>query len=470
MTNAIPAINIQTPRFSRDAMNRMAAELPVHSPAQTEKPLAFGNASGLAQRFFQPITENYLWAFMAQDVLGLWIPRIYGSLERGRIKYDEKKDPHAVHRSPSQQRRYHILKTIRGLNYWNGWEETAREIQNGPGIFIGQGFLYAGAAAWMLGKRGLLIGYKDLQQYFGQLGQVLTPELAGSLRRLPQQKAHQALTERFTKHILEGHFGALDGTTNPALKESIQLARPISLAARKLLPASDLSIYNWCQKHFPRELASDSGITYQDVLNKWLEKYVPIVTKRDHRRLARMENFFDALLCHYNNTVKKVSDPSLLDHFTLPKLPGAKEAQVSSSRDVLNTVDKMTTVLDDVLKLGKKYQAKNATQISKLLNYFERHLIQKKFPLSIIATIVGCCVVTYTAILSQRKDRKYPANRLIPLPQDHDARLKKLFKEQQMAEAQEQLRLEESAKAQYMQRERPAAPSLNLMGRQTPYA
>jgi hypothetical protein len=105
-----------------------------HAPGAKASP-SFGRLSLIAEKFFQPVTENYLWGFMAQDVLGLWIPRIYSSLERGRIPYDRRKDTKYGTRTPQDQKRFEWWRTIKGLNYWNGWEETAREIQNGPGIF-----------------------------------------------------------------------------------------------------------------------------------------------------------------------------------------------------------------------------------------------------------------------------------------------------------------------------------------------
>lgn len=394
--------------------------------------MAFGNMSAVAQLFFQPITENYLWGFMAQDVLGLWLPRIWTSLERGRIPYDESKDPRAPYRSRSAQRRHAWMKTIHGLNYWNGWEETAREVQNGPGIFIGQGFMYAGAAAWMMGKRGLLIGYDDLKQYFGQLGQVLTPEMATQLAKKSPQMAHRTLTQQYLTHVLQGHFGA------PAQRaqQILELAKPMSQADISLLSKSEQGLYHWLKKQFPTDVAK-SSLNYDKVLKKWTQLYSQLTTKGYSQRqlaphLPKLENIFEELVCHYNTTVKKVVDPTQLDHFVLPKLPKLDKAVTTSARGFLNTLEKFVTVMSETLRLGRQYNALSTANASvpKLLNYLERHLILKKFPLSVIATMIGSTVVTYTAILSQSPKRKYPANRLIPIPHDEDQRLRKLFEKE----------------------------------------
>ncbi len=83
---------------------------------------------------FQKINEVFIWGFMAQDVVGMWLPRVGTSLKVGREPYDPSEDPEAKNLPFSQQVKKWIIGNVRGLNWVNFSEGTKRESATGPGL------------------------------------------------------------------------------------------------------------------------------------------------------------------------------------------------------------------------------------------------------------------------------------------------------------------------------------------------
>jgi hypothetical protein len=86
--------------------------------------------------FTQAITEDFFAQFMVLDVLGLWVPRIWNSLARGRDKYEAENDPTWHPGLNEFQQTGKIMGGwLKGLNWGYFLEEAGREFLIGPGVF-----------------------------------------------------------------------------------------------------------------------------------------------------------------------------------------------------------------------------------------------------------------------------------------------------------------------------------------------
>lgn len=83
---------------------------------------------------FQKINEVFIWGFLAQDVIGMWLPRVGTSLKVGREPYDPSEDPQARNLPFDQQVKKWIVGNVKGLNWINFSEGTKRESATGPGL------------------------------------------------------------------------------------------------------------------------------------------------------------------------------------------------------------------------------------------------------------------------------------------------------------------------------------------------
>ncbi len=91
---------------------------------------------------FEKITEVFLWAFLAQDVVAMWLPRIYALLTEGRAKYDPKTDPNAKDLPFGKQVSKWVDGNLKGLNWGNFKEGTKREFATGPGLLMVPAFVF----------------------------------------------------------------------------------------------------------------------------------------------------------------------------------------------------------------------------------------------------------------------------------------------------------------------------------------
>lgn len=112
---------------------------------------------------FGKISEVFLVAFLAQDVVGMWLPRVGVSLKRGRIHYDPENDPNAQHLPMKDKVKVWIKKNFKGLNWVNFTEEAGREFATGPGVLMIPTVMYAFARR-AYGKSAVELGHAPLKE------------------------------------------------------------------------------------------------------------------------------------------------------------------------------------------------------------------------------------------------------------------------------------------------------------------
>lgn len=95
---------------------------------------------------FQKITEVFLWGFLAQDALAMWLPRVWTSLQEGKETYDPNEDPQVKNKPFGDQVKAWLTGNWKGLNWVNFFEGTKREFATGPGL------LAVPATAFMLNR------------------------------------------------------------------------------------------------------------------------------------------------------------------------------------------------------------------------------------------------------------------------------------------------------------------------------
>ncbi len=105
--------------------------------------------------------EVFLWAFLMQDAVAMWVPRIWVSLERGSKKYDPTLDPAMRGQPLSQQIKSWVVNNIKGLNWVNFNEETKREFATGPGVLMIPTVAFA-LARRAFGKNSVELGHGPL--------------------------------------------------------------------------------------------------------------------------------------------------------------------------------------------------------------------------------------------------------------------------------------------------------------------
>ena len=139
---------VSTPQFSGAALTQMGNRV-MQSGSRKLIPV------------FQNITELFIAAFLAQDLVAMVLPRIQKSLMRGRDEYDPAKDPNAKDLPFTQQMRKWVTGNVSGLNWANASEESKRELATGPGMLVIPAVAYA-IARRMMGKTAVELGHAPL--------------------------------------------------------------------------------------------------------------------------------------------------------------------------------------------------------------------------------------------------------------------------------------------------------------------
>lgn len=383
----------------------------VQTEGVSHQPLQFGSITSRAlQGFFQPVTENYLAGFMAQDVIALWIPRIIGSLDRGRIPYNPEKDQNYGKRNPGSQRAHHLKESVKGLNWWNGWEETGREFQSGPGFMLLNGLVFLGGCRMLAGKRGLLIAYPQLKQFFAHLSKISTPELLGQLGKLPEKQKHAALLKQFLNQMTAHHFDA------QTLQATLPIISGKNTGALSLLNKGEKSFQHWLSK-LPQASQSNT-ISIKTVFDNWSQQYVNALTKghsgaKLNKVLKPLENHFNELVYQTNVHVKNISDPNKLSSLEIAPLLKGQQATGVNASQFTEAMEKFSTTIDDLIKKSPKELTIDNWQ--KHLKETMEKMVTWKMPLSILATFLGGINHFYVSSVTQVSSRNYPANRLIRL-------------------------------------------------------
>jgi hypothetical protein len=349
---------------------------------------------------------------MAQDVIALWIPRIITSLERGRIHYNPDKDPKAGTRTSTGQKAYQLKESIKGLNWWNGWEETGREFQSGPGFMLLNCLVFLVGCRTLAGKRGILIAYPQLKQFFAELGKSTSGDLLKQLAKLPYNQQQKKVLQSFIGQITQHHFDA------PTLEKMISITPINNKSAQALVSKGEKQFFQWLNKI--KGPSGNQQISVQQAFDSWVSHYTTIASKgltnaQLNKALKPLEENFNELIYWTNVNSKNIIDPNLLTQMQLtPSIKnGVKQAQSVCSKGFTEAIEKFSSTVDDLLKTTPK----NLTPESwnKHLQTTLEKMISYKMPLSIIATLLGGLNHFYVSSVTQVKNRQYPANRLIRL-------------------------------------------------------
>jgi hypothetical protein len=148
------------PPYSLSSSSRQAGRAPSNKQSgQNAQPVRFGGGPvhnmmsngwqgfvNLSLPTFEKITEVFIWGFLAQDVVAMWLPRIFALLTEGREKYDPKEDPKAKDLPFAKQLTKWVDGNLKGLNWENFKEGTKREFATGPGLLIVPAVLFIGAS------------------------------------------------------------------------------------------------------------------------------------------------------------------------------------------------------------------------------------------------------------------------------------------------------------------------------------
>lgn len=131
------------PVTGRIAATRPSAAGPVTAPRFSGLPPALTNK---LLPVFQNISEVFIWAYLAQDIISMVIPRIVKGTVRGRETWEPSEDPNTRNLPFTQQARLWVMNNIKGLNWANGREQVVRESMSGPGLLavLGIGTTLAG--------------------------------------------------------------------------------------------------------------------------------------------------------------------------------------------------------------------------------------------------------------------------------------------------------------------------------------
>lgn len=256
--------------FRSSALTGRHSALPTTTAASVVNQPQFGNSflQGIGQKFlskstntllpvFENITEVFLWGFLAQDVLSMWLPRIRQSLVRGAIEYDPTKDEDNKGLTPFQLAKKTILTRVKGWNWVNFNEETKREFATGPGVLFIPTLAYS-IARRTLGKTSVELGYGPMTQ--------MTDTFIHHLKNSPLGKAEKVTPEQF-KGELKKYLNGLFHFEESALKTEIEV---LSTAGTK------------------------TKTTLADFLTQWSNRYVDtIFAKKDlpgKEMVAALEN------------------------------------------------------------------------------------------------------------------------------------------------------------------------------------
>ncbi len=360
--------------------------------------------------WFQLISENFVWAFLAQDVIALWIPRIINALRRGRNPYDPAVDPAMEGRSPLYQLGHSLYKNTKGLNWKNSLEETLREVETGPGLFIAPSIVFGLGSALALGRLAVTMGYHDLQAYKNAfINTVRSSQLLH--RNVPAGTLEKGLTYEFMKNMLHhGHFKA---------------------GIDKLLPTSfmktsevDQSLVQFLQKAYPQK--SLSQVTFKDALNAWLGRWVRLTPQKGKlidsqfvNKTNELEGLMKRLVFWFNESILKNAKHGYL------RIPSLGKQAETTTEHFLENIQKFKPFIANTYALAQKNTGKNfgGSWASRMTNalisasekVFKGVAIRKLF-LGVSGTLLTGMTVVLISGIAQRS-KAYPANRNVRLDQ-----------------------------------------------------
>ncbi len=371
--------------------------------------------------FFQLTTENFVWNFFLQDVIALWIPRVINSLRRGRIPYDPQEDPSIREKKPLEQLLHSLYMNTKGLNYKNGVEETLREVETGPGIFIVPAVMFAIGSALMLGRLGVVLSSSDLKTYHTALMETMKSQ---ALRKtgyfsssVKLDQANQKMIQTFLDNLLmkgKGHFTKQNG-----------LNRIIGIKPSLALPKSDQALVAFLQS-LPGGKARLNQLTYGEALTAWIERWSKMSPKKGKmfdtefvKQTQQMRTIFSRIAFYFNEKVLRFKNPAKLHDITLNLPKGAHHA-TTSVEHFMECMRKFKPYAEDITQVARK-NLKGVSGTPNIRNVFykaaEKVLTStrsSKLILSLSSLLLTGFTLLWISSIAQR-GKTYEANRTVRL-------------------------------------------------------
>ena len=327
---------------------------------------------------FQNITEVFIWGFLAQDVIAMWLPRIYALLTEGRKKYDPQSDP-AVKTQPfGTQFKKWVAGNYKGLNWDNFCEGTKREFATGPGL------LMVPAAVFLAVSR---IANSAVKMPFASvegLGKGLAEhfEAAHLNNKTLDDKTYQKAVQNYISELFQ----------DSKLKETLKDEK-----GGKFLDGWSKA---WVQ-NFDQADANEKAKTTQK-LSQQLQDTVRKFN-REHRSLKYAEN-----------SLIKDDYPLLRSESTWVSYRPTKQGDKAAKH--LKQMP-MTELLHDLEKMeglvkAAKDKAVSAGSVSEAMQQTMARMVKVKFGLSVGATLVTSAYLIKLAFWAQNHD-SYQATRLL---------------------------------------------------------
>lgn len=325
------------------------------------------------------ISGAYIVEFLAQDIIGMWIPRIGVSLKRGARDYNPETDPSNEGLKPWPLALKTSLERFKRLNWPNFWEEAGREFCTGPGVLMIPTLTMVSAWNFSPWRKGVQMAYGELekfhQSFSEQLGQRgLNPKSA-------KEWAHAYDT--FLEKLV--HF-----KDPAAMDHQVHVVNPDLKGIEKRSVRS--LVQNWRQsmaRLTEAEFAAQPDKAVVGSLKKELDKAAAMLVE-GVQRLNRSELRAD----HFQHA------PSSFEtgHAALEGINGGIQNLLSSAeryKDVLRAASK------------NKKPAQEA-----VLETFQ-HLGNVKVALSVGLTLFGGLYL-YKLCQMVQHNKSYPANRMLP--------------------------------------------------------
>lgn len=268
-------------RFAGAARTPVAASLPL----QPHAPQFSGGLGSVAMRagnqalqgateklipIFQKITEVFVWAFLAQDAIAMWLPRVGTSLTTGRIKYETAGDKDVQNLPFKEQAKIWLRKNIKGLNWVNFNEETKREFATGPGVLTIPAIIFA-VSRRMFGKSATELSYHSLKE----------------------------MTHGFQEHL---------GKSGLAHEVGEIGADKYQAEVRKYI-AGMFQDPDYARHLLPDHLRTDAVQNYRQYIDDWAGRYVDAVfnasgSREKNKLLGQLAEQFEEVLTGFNRNYR----------------------------------------------------------------------------------------------------------------------------------------------------------------------
>ncbi|MBY0404860.1 MAG: hypothetical protein K2X66_13250 [Cyanobacteria bacterium] len=362
---------------------------------------------------FENVSEVFLWGFLAQDVVSMWMPRIRQSLMRGAIPYDPTKDPENKGKTWFQTLKTTMANRIAGWNWVNFNEETKREFATGPGVLMIPALAFL-AARRSFGKSSVELGHGPLTQFTDSFIQALKNSPLATQEKITPQEFQQVLGD-----FVKSTFGFSEA----------DLAQKIKISTGKEL------------KVRAGEVAAKSETTLGEYLTQWSHQWAESVFNHHGIPQADLKkeihvletSLQDTLISGFNRAIKVAERPDkvlnidkipvkLLDR-TLSKGPNAEKIVYSiGEKPVGEFLHELSCWKDYALAVfsTKTKGAGVSDFLPELAEKIYKKMVTKK---AMLALAVSGLTGFYLIELAKwaQSHETYEANRLLQEPQTSPA-------------------------------------------------